>query len=145
LPKEPKNYTSEKRENRLYPEDSKYSQSHEWVKVDKDIATVGITDFATKQLTDLVYVELPSMGAKVTRGSSFGVVESVKAVSDLHSPVSGTVVKVNEKLSKEPEIINQDPYGKGWMIKVKIEDQTELDTLMDSEEYEQLVKKEKKE
>ncbi len=129
----------------MHPEDLKYSQSHEWVKVDKDIATVGITDFATKQLTDLVYVELPSMGAKVTRGSSFGVVESVKAVSDLHSPVSGTVVKVNEKLSKEPEIINQDPYGKGWMIKVKIEDQTELDTLMDSEEYEQLVKKEKKE
>jgi len=129
----------------LHPEDLKYSQSHEWVKVDKDIATVGITDFATKQLTDLVYVELPSMGAKVTKGSSFGVVESVKAVSDLHSPVSGTVVKVNEKLSKEPEIINQDPYGKGWMIKVKIEDQTELDTLMDSEEYEQLVKKEKKE
>jgi glycine cleavage system H protein len=145
LPKEPKNYTSEKRENNLHPEDLKYSQSHEWVKVDKDIATVGITDFATKQLTDLVYVELPSMGAKVTRGSSFGVVESVKAVSDLHSPVSGTVVKVNEKLSKEPEIINQDPYGQGWMIKVKIEDQTELDTLMDSEEYEQLVKKEKKE
>ncbi len=129
----------------MHPEDLKYSQSHEWVKVDKDIAAVGITDFATKQLTDLVYVELPSMGAKVTRGSSFGVVESVKAVSDLHSPVSGTVVKVNEKLSKEPEIINQDPYGKGWMIKVKIEDQTELDTLMDSEEYEQLVKKEKKE
>ncbi len=129
----------------MHPEDLKYSQSHEWVKVDKDIATVGITDFATKQLTDLVYVELPSMGAKVTKGSSFGVVESVKAVSDLHSPVSGTVVKVNEKLSKEPEIINQDPYGKGWMIKVKIEDQTELDTLMDSEEYEQLVKKEKKE
>ena len=129
----------------MYPKDLKYSQSHEWVKVDKDIATVGITDFATKQLTDLVYVELPSMGAKVTRGSSFGVVESVKAVSDLHSPVSGTVVKVNEKLSKEPEIINRDPYGKGWMIKVKIEDQTELDTLMDSEEYEQLVKKEKKE
>jgi len=129
----------------LHPEDLKYSQSHEWVKVDKDIATVGITDFATKQLTDLVYVEFPSMGAKVTRGSSFGVVESVKAVSDLHSPVSGTVVKVNEKLSKEPEIITQDPYGKGWMIKVKIEDQTELDTLMDSEEYEQLVKKEKKE
>ena len=129
----------------MYPKDFKYAQTHEWVGVDKDMATVGITDFATKQLTDLVYVELPSMGAKVTRGSSFGVVESVKAVSDLHSPVSGTVVKVNEKLSKEPEIINRDPYGKGWMIKVKIEDQTELDTLMDSEEYEQLVKKEKKE
>jgi len=128
----------------VYPKDLKYSETHEWVEVDKGIATVGITDFATKQLTDLVYVELPSIGAKVAKGSSFGVVESVKAVSDLHSPVSGTVVKVNEKLSKEPEIVTQDPYGKGWMIKVKIEDQTELDTLMDSEEYEELVKKEKK-
>ncbi len=127
----------------MYLEDLKYSQSHEWVKVDKDIATVGITDFATKQLTDLVYVELPSLEGRVTKGSSFGAVESVKAVSDLHSPVSGTVVKVNEKLSKEPEIINQDPYGEGWMIKVKIEDLSELDTLMDSEEYEELVRKEK--
>jgi len=128
----------------VYPKDLKYSETHEWVEVDKGIATVGITDFATKQLTDLVYVELPSIGAKVAKGSSFGVVESVKAVSDLHSPVSGTVVKVNEKLSKEPEIVTQDPYGKGWMIKVKIEDETELDTLMDSEEYEELVRKEKK-
>ena len=127
----------------MYPEDLKYSQTHEWVKVDKDIATVGITDFATKQLTDLVYVELPSLEGKVTKGSSFGVVESVKAVSDLCSPVSGKIIKVNEKLSMQPEIINQDPYGEGWMIKVKIEDQTELDTLMDSEEYEELVKKEK--
>jgi len=129
----------------VYPEDLKYSQTHEWVKVDKDIATIGITDFATKQLTDLVYAELPSIGAKVAKGASFGVVESVKAVSDLYSPVSGKVVTVNEKLSKEPEIITQDPYGKGWMIKVKIEDQTELDTLMNSEEYEEFVKKEKKE
>jgi len=134
----------EKTENRVYPKDLKYAQTHEWVKVDKDMATVGITDFATKQLTDLVYVELPSMGAKVTKGSSFGVVESVKAVSDLHSPISGAVVKVNEKLSREPEIITQDPYGKGWMIKVKIEDKTELDTLMGSEEYEELARKEKK-
>ena len=128
----------------MYPKDLKYTESHEWVRVDKDFATVGITDFATKQLTDLVYVELPSMGAKVAKGSSFGVVESVKTVSDLHSPVSGTVVKVNEKLSKEPEIVTQDPYGKGWMIKVKVENQTELDTLMHSEEYEELVRKEKK-
>ena len=128
----------------MYPKDLKYTETHEWVKVDKDIATVGITDFATKQLTDLVYVELPPMGEKATKDSSFGVVESVKAVSDLYSPVSGKVVKVNEKLSKDPEIISQDPYGEGWMIKVKIEDQTELDTLMDSEEYEELVKKEKK-
>jgi len=127
----------------LYPEDLKYSQSHEWVKIDKDIATVGITGFATKQLTDLVYVELPSLEGKVTKGSSFGAVESVKAVSDLCSPVSGKIVKVNEKLSKQPEIINQDPYGEGWMIKIKIGDETELDTLMDSEEYEELVRKEK--
>ena len=128
----------------MYPKDLKYSETHEWIKIDKDIATVGITNFATKQLTDLVYVELPSMRAKVAKGSSFGVVESVKAVSDLHSPVSGTVVKVNEKLSREPEIVTQDPCGKGWMIKVKIEDQTDLDALLDSEEYEELVKKEKK-
>jgi glycine cleavage system H protein len=128
----------------VYPKDLKYSETHEWVRVDKDFATVGITEFATKQLTDLVYVELPSTGAKVAKGSSFGVVESVKAVSDLHSPVSGTAVKVNEKLSKEPEIVTQDPYGEGWMIKVKIEDPPELDTLMDSEEYEKLVRKEKK-
>ena len=127
----------------MYPKDLKYTQTHEWVKVDKDIATVGITNFATKQLTDLVYVELPSMGVKITKGSSFGAVESVKAVSDLYSPVSGKVIKVNEKLSKEPEIITQDPYSEGWMIKVKIEDQTELDTLMDSEKYEEQVKKEK--
>ncbi len=128
----------------MYPKDLKYNQTHEWVKADKDIVTVGITDFATKQLTDLVYIELPSIGEKVTKGSSFGVIESVKAVSDLCSPVSGEVVEVNEKLSKEPEIINQDPYGEGWMIKVKIEDETGLDTLMDSEEYEKLVRKEKR-
>ena len=128
----------------MYPKDLKYTETHEWVKIDKGFVTVGITDFATKQLTDLVYVELPSIGKKVTKSSSFGVIESVKAVSDLHSPVSGKVFKVNEKLSKEPEIITQDPYGKGWMIKVKMEDQTELNTLMDSEEYEELVRKEKK-
>ncbi len=127
----------------MYPKDLKYAQTHEWVGVDKDMATVGITDFATKQLTDLVYVELPSPEGRVSKGSSFGAVESVKAVSDLCSPVSGKIIKVNEKLSKEPEIINQDPYGEGWMIKVKIEDQTELDALMDSEEYEELVRKEK--
>jgi len=129
----------------LYPKNLKYSQSHEWVKVDKDIATIGITDFATKQLTDLVYVELPSLEGKVSKGSFFGAVESVKAVSDLCSPVSGKIIKINEKLSKEPEIINQDPYGEGWMIKVKIDNLSELDTLMDSEEYEQFVNKEREE
>ncbi len=127
----------------MYPKDLKYSQAHEWVKVDKDIATVGVTDFATKQLTDLVYVELPSLEEKVTKGSSFGTVESVKAVSDLCSPVSGKIVKANENLSKEPEMVTEDPYGEGWMIKVKIDDLSELDALMDSEEYEEFVNKEK--
>ena len=112
----------------MYPKNLKYSQSHEWVKVDKDIATIGITDFATKQLTDLVYVELPSLEGKVSKGSFFGAVESVKAVSDLCSPVSGKIIKINDK-----------------MIKVKIDNLSELDTLMDSEEYEQFVNKEREE
>lgn len=127
----------------MYPKNLKYSQTHEWVKVDKDVVTVGITDFAAKRLTDLTYLELPSIGEKVAKGSSFGVVETVKAVSDLYSPISGKIIKVNENLSKEPDIVTEDPYGKGWTIMVEIEDLSELDALMDWEEYEQLVKKEK--
>ena len=129
----------------MYPKNFRYSETHEWVKVDKDVVTVGITDFAAKRLTDLAYLELPSIGEKVARGSSFGVVETVKAVSDLHSPISGKIIKVNENSSKEPDIVTEDPYGEGWMIKVKMEEIPELDALMDSEEYEQLVKKEKEE
>ena len=127
----------------MYPKNLKYSQTHEWVKIDKDVVTVGITDFAAKRLTDLAYLELPSIGEKVAKGSSFGVVETVKAVSDLYSPISGKIIKVNENLSKEPDIVTEDPYGEGWMIMVNIEDLSELDALMDWEEYEQLVKKER--
>jgi len=101
-----------------------------------------VTDFAVKQLTDLVYVELPSIGENIIRGSSFGVVESVKAVSDLNSPVSGEVIKINEELTNKPELITEDPYGKGWMIEVKLEDVVELNTLMNSKEYEKLTKEE---
>jgi len=126
----------------MYPKDLKYTETHEWIKADKGIGTVGVTDFAVEELTDIVYVELPSVGGKVVKGSSFGTVESVKAVSDLNSPVSGEVIEINAELSKKPEIITQDPYGKGWMIKIKIEDLAELDTLMDAENYEQWVKKE---
>jgi len=129
----------------MYPKSLRYSETHEWVKIDRDIVTIGITDFATKQLTDLAYIELPSIGEKVAKGSSFGVIETVKAVSDLYSPVSGEVVKVNEKLSEEPDIVTKDPHNEGWMIMVKIEDPSELDTLMDSKGYEERVKKEKKE
>ena len=127
----------------MYPKNLKYSQTHEWVKIDRDIVTIGITDFAAKRLTDLAYLELPSIGEKVAKDSSFGVVETVKAVSDLYSPISGKIIKVNENLSKEPDIVTEDPYGEGWMIMVEIEGLSELDALMDSEEYEQLVKKEK--
>ena len=127
----------------MYPKNLKYSQTHEWVRVDKDAVTIGITDFAAKQLTDLAYLELPSIGEKVVKGSSFGVVETAKAVSDLYSPISGKTIKVNDNLSKEPDIVTEDPYGEGWMLKVEIEDLSELDALMDSEEYEQLVKKER--
>ena len=103
---------------------------------------IGITDFAVEELTDIVYVELPSIGEKVAKGTSFGTIESVKAVSDLNSPVSGQILEVNTELSKKPEMVTQDPYGKGWMIKVKIEDLTDLDTLMDVENYKEWVKKE---
>ena len=129
----------------MCPKNLKYSQTHEWVKVDKDVVTVGITGFAAKRLTDLAYIELPSTGEKVVKGSSFAVIETVKAVSDLYSPISGRIIKVNENLSKEPDIVTEDPYGEGWMVMLKIEDLSELDALMDSEEYEQFVEKEKEE
>ncbi|NQS90164.1 glycine cleavage system protein GcvH [Patescibacteria group bacterium] len=126
----------------MYPKDLKYTRTHEWAKIEGDIATIGITDFAVKQLTDLVYVEFPSVGEKVTKDSPFGSIESVKAVSDLTSPITGEVIQVNEELPRKIELITKDPYGEGWMIKVKIKDLTELNTLMDSEKYEELIKKE---
>ena len=128
---------------KMYPKDLKYTKTHEWIKVENDVGTVGITDFAAKQLTDLVYIELPSVGEKITQGSPFGVIESVKAVSDLNSPVSGEVVKVHEELSQQIDLISKDPYGKGWMIKVKLQNPEELNNLMDSEDYEEWTKKEK--
>ncbi|MCD6318239.1 glycine cleavage system protein GcvH [Candidatus Aerophobetes bacterium] len=128
---------------KMYPKDLKYTKTHEWIKVENDVGTVGITDFAAKQLTDLVYIELPSVGEKITQGSPFGVIESVKAVSDLNSPVSGEVVEVHEELSQQIDLISKDPYGKGWMIKVKLQNPEELNNLMDSEDYEEWTKKEK--
>jgi glycine cleavage system H protein len=99
----------------------KYSETHEWVTLDGDVATVGITDFAQSQLGDVVFLELPRIGQKLNAGESFGVVESVKAASDLYSPVSGTVVEVNSRLSDSPELVNGDPLGEGWLLKVKAE------------------------
>ena len=120
-------------------DDLKYVETHEWVKVDGDIATIGITDFAQNELADIVYVELPSQGTKLEKGQTFGNVEAVKAVEDLYSPLSGEVVEVNEKLQQSPELVNQDPYGEGWMIKIKITNPAEVDGLLDAEAYKKII------
>ena len=114
------------------PKDLKYAKSHEWVRVEGDTATVGISDHAQHELTDIVYVELPEVGARIEAGNECAVVESVKAASDIYAPVTGDVVAVNEELSSAPELLNDDPYGKGWMFKVKV---SELGELMSADDY----------
>lgn len=121
------------------PENLKYSNDHEWIAVDGDIATIGITDYAQGELGDLVFVELPDVGSDAVQGEAFGTVEAVKAVSDLFAPVSGEVTEINEVLADDPEVVNKDPYGDGWMIKVKISDADELDALLDATAYKELV------
>jgi glycine cleavage system H protein len=119
-----------------YPSDLKYSEEHEWVLVEGNLATVGITEYAQEQLGDIVYVELPDPDSSVEFMGPFGVVESVKAASDLFAPVRGTVVKVNERLEDEPELVNQSPHGDGWMIVVEMTDPDEIEQLMDADAYE---------
>lgn len=119
-----------------HPDNLKYSSSHEWVKVEGDQATIGITDFAQHELGDVVYLELPKAGSSFRAGSVFGTVESVKAVSDLYAPVSGDVLKVNEPLQDGPEGVNNSPYDTGWMVVVKLTNPSELDALMDAAAYE---------
>jgi glycine cleavage system H protein len=118
-----------------YPDDLHYSKEHEWVRTEGSRATVGITSFATDELGDIVFVELPEIGAALSQFGTFGVVESVKAVSDLYAPVSGTVVEVNEALRDAPELLNSDPFGEGWIARVEMADAGELDALMDAEAY----------
>ncbi len=119
-----------------YPKGLRYSREHEWVSVeDGDSGIIGITDFAQNELGDVVYVEAPEVGEKISKDDPFGAVESVKAVSDLYAPVSGTVTEVNDALPDTPELINEDPYGEGWIIKVTLSDPDELDDLMTPEEY----------
>ncbi len=122
------------------PTELKYSKDHEWIKEDGENIIVGITDFAQKQLTDIVFVELPEKGKQVEKDKQMAVVESVKSVSDVFSPISGEVVEVNDKLVDNPETINNDPYGEGWFVKIKVLDQSHLDGLMTSTEYEELIK-----
>jgi glycine cleavage system H protein len=119
------------------PEDNRYAKSHEYVHLEGGVATIGITDYAQKELGDVVFVELPQIGSQLEAGDELGSIESVKAVSELFTPMSGEVVEVNEALAEKPELVNTDPYGDGWMIRVRLSDPSELDDLMNAEEYEE--------
>ena len=121
------------------PGDLKYTKEHEWAKIEGDRARIGITDYAQEQLGDVVFVELPKVGAKVTSMSTFGVVESVKAVSDLFAPLTGEVVEVNAELPKKPETVNRDPYGQGWMLVIRMANPAEANALLSAAQYEQLI------
>ncbi len=118
-----------------YPDDLRYSKEHEWVRVEDGRATIGITSFAADELGDIVFIELPEVGATLSQFGTFGVVESVKAVSDLFAPVSGEVAEVNEGLHDQPELLNTDPFGEGWIARVTLADDAELDNLMDAAAY----------
>ena len=124
------------------PEDLSYTKDHEWVRVRGDQATIGITDHAQKQLGDVVYVELPKVGDKFEISEPFGSVESVKAVSEIYMPLTGTVSEVNHKLNDAPEMVNSDPYGEGWMIVIKMDNPAQVDGLLNSAEYEDYIKEE---
>ena len=121
------------------PTDLQYTKEHEWVRSEEGMATVGITDYAQDQLGDIVYLDLPSPGATLSRFERMGEIESVKAVSDLFSPVSGEVIEVNQEAVDAPELVNQEPYGRGWLIKVRLSDAVELDKLLSAEAYDELV------
>jgi glycine cleavage system H protein len=123
----------------MVPTDLQYTKDHEWIRVDGDEATVGITEYAANQLGDIVFVELPDMGRKLSHHATFGVVESVKAVSDLFAPVSGEVLATNDALTATPELVNGEPYGDGWMIRIRLADPSETDGLLDAAAYDALI------
>ena len=125
--------------NYLVPEDYYYSKDHEWAQVDENIVTVGITEFAQNSLGEIVYVELPEEGQKVTQGEPFGVIESVKAVSDLFAPVSGTVIEINMPLGDDPAVLNDDPINDGWLIRIEMDTEKELANLMRAPDYKKLI------
>jgi len=127
----------------MYPEQLRYTKEHEWVGLKGDVATVGITDHAQEELGDIVYVELPKSGTKVEKGKTLGSVESVKAVSDIYSPVSGEVVEINEKLADAPEKINKDPHGEAWLVKIRLTAPGDLSDLLSAAEYESYIAAEK--
>lgn len=121
------------------PSDLKYTKDHEWIRVEGNQGVVGITDYAQKELGDIVFIEIETQGEKLKKEDVFGTIEAVKTVSDMFMPVSGTVLEINPKLESSPDLVNKDPFGEGWMIKVSIDDPSELDTLMDAEGYKKLI------
>ena len=121
------------------PSDLKYTKDHEWVRIDGDVATVGITDFAQGELGDIVYVEVETVGEEMDQEEVFGTVEAVKTVSDLYLPISGEILEFNEALESDPEVVNSDPYGDGWMIKIKISDVGQIDELLSADAYKDLI------
>lgn len=127
----------------MYPPEFLYTKEHEWIRVDESIGTIGITDYAQKELGDIVFVELPKPGDHLTASEPFGTVESVKAVSEIYSPVSGEVTAVNSKLQNNPELVNADPHGEAWLIRVRLSDRRETEKLMTSDEYEAYIKQSK--
>ncbi len=127
----------------MYPQEFLYTKEHEWIRVDESIGTIGITDHAQKELGDVVFVELPKAGDHVTASESFGTVESVKAVSEIYSPVTGEVTAVNAKVQANPEMLNADPHGEAWLIRVRLSDRSEIENLMTAEHYEAYVQEQK--
>ena len=123
----------------MNPKDRRYTREHEWAKLEDGIAVVGITDYAQDQLGDVVYVELPSVGARVQQAKAFGVIESVKTASDLYAPLSGEVVEVNQAVIDQPQLVNQSPYDQGWLVKIRPDNVAEMDALLSAEEYEREV------
>jgi glycine cleavage system H protein len=119
-----------------YPSELKYTEDHEWVKVDGDTAVVGITSYAAEELGDIVFVDLPDTGTEVSKGDTFGTIESVKTVADLYAPVSGEITEINETLEDTPETVNESPYEKGWIVKIKMSDKSETDGMLSAEDYE---------
>jgi glycine cleavage system H protein len=127
----------------MYPQEFLYTKEHEWIRVDEHIGTIGITDHAQKELGDIVYVELPKPGDHIAASESFGTVESVKAVSEIYSPISGEVTAVNTKLQNNPEMLNSDPHGEAWLVRVRLSDRSEIEKLMTADQYEAYIQKEK--
>jgi glycine cleavage system H protein len=122
-----------------FPDNLRYTKDHEWIRIEGDVATIGITDFAQHELGDIVYVEIETVGQELKEGEIFGTVEAVKKVSDLYLPVSGSITEVNPKLNSNPELVNNDPYGEGWMVKMKVANMEDVNSLMDAPAYQNLV------